>query len=45
MIPQASGIRVQAVVGGTGEVMEKAIRGGVDALLTHSPARERQLLA
>lgn len=40
-----TGIRAQAVVGGTGEILEKAKRGDVDALLTHSPARERAMLA
>lgn len=41
----ASGVRVRAVVGGTGEVVEKARRGDVDVLLTHSPQREEALVA
>lgn len=35
-----TGIRAAAVVAGTGEVLEKARRGDVDVLLTHSPERE-----
>lgn len=39
-----TGIRARAVVGGTGEILEKAKRGDVDVLLTHSPERERRLV-
>lgn len=42
---RASGLRVKAVVGGTGEIHEKGKRGDVDVLLTHSPERERALVA
>ncbi len=38
-------VRARAVVGGTGEMVEKARRGDVDVLLTHSPEREERLLA
>ena len=40
-----SGIRVRAVVGGSGEILAKAARGDVDALLAHSPDAERALVA
>ncbi|HEX2021492.1 MAG TPA: substrate-binding domain-containing protein [Candidatus Thermoplasmatota archaeon] len=39
-----TGIRARAVVGGSGEIVEKARRGDVDVLLTHSPERERALV-
>lgn len=41
---RAESLRARAVVGGTGEIIEKAKRGDVDVLLTHSPGRERSLL-
>lgn len=40
----ATGVAIQPVVGGTGEVIEKAKRGDVDVLLTHAPAREARLV-
>lgn len=39
-----TGIAVRPVAYGTGQVIEKAKKGDVDVLLTHSPARELALL-
>lgn len=39
-----TGHPAKAVVGGTGEVIEKARRGDVHVLFTHSPERERALV-
>ncbi|MBI2077253.1 MAG: substrate-binding domain-containing protein, partial [Euryarchaeota archaeon] len=40
-----TGIEARAAVGGTGETIERGRLGDVDVLFTHSPARERSLLA
>jgi tungstate transport system substrate-binding protein len=40
-----TGLIARAVVGGTGEIVEKGRHGDVDVLFTHSPARERALVA
>lgn len=42
---QDTGIKARAVVAGTGDVIERARRGDVDVLLTHSPTREAALVA
>jgi tungstate transport system substrate-binding protein len=39
-----TGYRVTLVVGGSGQVIEQAARGDLDALLVHSPAAERQMV-
>src|SRR5581483_2200311 len=40
-----TGIRVKAIVGGSGEVLAKAAKGDVDALLSHSRAAEVAFVA
>lgn len=40
-----TGLRARAVVGGSGEILEKARRGDVDVLLTHAPRQEEAMLA
>ena len=42
---EATGIRVRAVVGGTGDTLAKAARGDVDVVLSHSRADEEALVA
>lgn len=42
--PEATGIRVRAVVGGTGEILAKAARGDVDVVISHNRADELALV-
>lgn len=42
---EASGITVRAVIAGSGQVLDMARRGDLDATLTHDPAGEETLVA
>lgn len=42
---EESGVTVRAVIAGSGQILDMARRGDVDALLTHDPAGEEALIA
>lgn len=42
---ERTGYNVQLITGGSGQIIEQASRGDVDALLVHSPAAEKEMVA